>query len=44
MNPNDFYFPHEKLDCYRLARDVARWIARQSFARGDADLRKQLGV
>ena len=33
--------PHEKLDCYRLARDVARWVAAARFARGDADLRDQ---
>lgn len=38
---NDYYFPHETLDCYTLARDVARWIGAADFARGDADLRDQ---
>jgi four helix bundle protein len=26
------------LDCYRLAEDVARWVADATFRRGDADL------
>jgi four helix bundle protein len=38
---NALYFPHEKLDCYRLAEDVARWVADATFRRGDADLRDQ---
>jgi four helix bundle protein len=38
---NALYFPHEKLDCYRLADEVARWLADATFRRGDADLRDQ---
>jgi four helix bundle protein len=41
MNDNELYFPHEKLDCYRLVEDVARWVADATFKRGDADLRDQ---
>jgi hypothetical protein len=43
MNDSKLYFPHEKLDCYQLAEDVARWVANQTFKRGDADLRDQAG-
>lgn len=35
------YFAHEKLDCYRLARDVARWMMKQRFPRGLSNLRDQ---
>ena len=38
---SDYFFPHEKLDCYRLARDVARWIAATDFPRGDGKLKDQ---
>ncbi|MGM0559180.1 MAG: four helix bundle protein [Myxococcota bacterium] len=41
MNDQELYFPHEKLDCYRLAEEVARWVADATFRRGDADLRDQ---
>src|SRR5690606_14079433 len=41
MRNDDYYFPHETLDCYTLARDVARWIAARQVARGDSDLRDQ---
>ena len=34
-------FGHEKLDCYRLAIEVARWIKASTFPRGDADLKDQ---
>ena len=36
---SDLFFPHERLDCYQLARDVAQWIATVDFP--DADLRNQ---
>ena len=32
---------HEGLDVYRLALDVARWVVKQSFPRGLADLKNQ---
>ena len=32
-------FDHEQLDCYRLAVEVARWMRKASFPRGDADLK-----
>ena len=35
------HFSHEQLDCYRLAVEVARWMRKAQFARGDADLRDQ---
>jgi four helix bundle protein len=34
-------FDHERLDCYRLATEVARWLRGTKFPRGDAALRKQ---
>lgn len=34
-------FPHENLDCYRLAVDIARWVVRQKFPAGAADLGDQ---
>ena len=41
MRNDDYYFPHETLHCYALARDVARWVGDATFPRGDADLRDQ---
>ena len=41
MNDDELYFPHEKLDCYRVAKEVAEWVADATFRRGDADLRNQ---
>jgi len=35
-------FRHETLDVYRLALEVARWVRKARFPRGDAELRKQL--
>ena len=35
-------FAHEKLDCYRLAVDFARWAAWQTFPRHRSHLRDQL--
>lgn len=32
---------HEKLDVYRLAVQVARWVRTTRFPRGDADLKDQ---
>ena len=34
-------FPHEQLDCYRLAVEVARWMGRAKFPPGCADLADQ---
>ena len=34
-------FHHEGLDVYRLALEVARWVKKARFARGDADLKNQ---
>jgi four helix bundle protein len=36
-----YQFAHERLDCYKLAVEVARWFERSRFARGRAELRKQ---
>jgi four helix bundle protein len=36
-----FAFAHESLDVYRLALDVARWVAMARFGPGMADLRDQ---
>ena len=36
-----YQFAHERLDCYKLAVEVARWFARNRFPRGRAELRKQ---
>ncbi|MCB9793429.1 MAG: four helix bundle protein [Alphaproteobacteria bacterium] len=36
------YLPHENLDCYRLAVEVAREVRGLDFPRGDSDLRNQL--
>ena len=41
MNDDELYFPHEKLDCYRIAKEVAEWVADATFRRGDSDLRDQ---
>ena len=41
MNDDELYFPHEKLDCYQVAEEVANWVADATFRRGDADLRNQ---
>ncbi len=32
---------HERLDAYQVALDVARWMVRQPFPRGLADLKNQ---
>ena len=32
---------HERLDAYRVALEVARWMVRQPFPRGLADLKNQ---
>ena len=32
---------HERLDAYRLARSVARWVRATPFPRGDAPLKDQ---
>ena len=34
-------FDHERLDCYKLALGVSRWLRTTRFPRGDADLRRQ---
>ena len=34
-------FPHESLDCYRLAVGVARWTAQARFPSGRDELRDQ---
>ena len=34
-----YLFSHEQLDCYRLAVEVARWMRKAQFPRGDADLK-----
>jgi four helix bundle protein len=34
-------FPHESLDCYRLAVSVARWVAATRFPARNADLADQ---
>ena len=41
VDPMHHPFAHEKLDCYRLAVEVARWFQQTSFPRGRAELRKQ---
>ena len=35
-------FRHEKMDCYRLALEVALWARSQEFQRGDAELKNQM--
>src|SRR5689334_21324883 len=37
----DYGFPHESLDCYRLAVGVARWTAAARFPGRHADLADQ---
>lgn len=37
----DYRFDHENLDCYRLALDVARWVADAAFPANSASLRDQ---
>ena len=37
-----YEFDHERLDVYRIARDVARWLQRQKFPRGTAHLKDQI--
>lgn len=34
-------FNHENLDCYRLALEVARWVAKAPFGQAGASLREQ---
>lgn len=34
----DSFFPHERLDCYRLAISVARWVAAARFPARSAHL------
>ena len=36
------YFDHEKLDCYSLATDFARWACKQPFPAYRSKLRDQL--
>ena len=36
-----YMFAHERLDCYNLAVEVARWFQRVSFPRGRSKLREQ---
>ena len=36
-----YQFAHERLDCYKLAVEVARWFEQNRFPRGRAELRKQ---
>jgi four helix bundle protein len=36
-----FVFDHERLDAYRLAVEVVRWLASTKFPPGNADLRDQ---
>jgi four helix bundle protein len=38
----DFKYGHERLDCYRLARELAEWAARQSLPSERRHLRDQL--
>ena len=38
----EFDFDHERLDCYRLAREVARWACKQPFPAYRSKLRDQL--
>lgn len=38
----DSYFDHEKLDCYALATDFARWACKQPFPAYRGKLRDQL--
>lgn len=40
--PSSFRFPHETLDCYRLAVEVARTCAAFTLPAGRAPLRDQL--
>jgi len=37
----DFPFDHERFDVYRVAMEVARWVATAPFPAGNADLRDQ---
>jgi len=41
VDPMHHPFAQEKLDCYRLAVEVARWFQQASLPRGRAELRKQ---
>ena len=36
-----FRFPHENLDCYKLAVEVARWFQQASFPKGRTELKQQ---
>ncbi|MCB9795456.1 MAG: four helix bundle protein [Alphaproteobacteria bacterium] len=40
-HPDMAPLPHEKLDCYRLAVEVALAVRRLKFPRGEAELRNQ---
>ena len=35
------FFPHERLDCYRLAREVAQWVVTAKFPPRSGDLHDQ---
>ncbi len=35
------FFPHERLDCYRLAREVAQWTLSAKFPPRSGDLHDQ---
>ncbi|MBM4367475.1 MAG: four helix bundle protein [Deltaproteobacteria bacterium] len=35
------YFPYERLDCYRLAREVAPWVREARFPPRSGDLHDQ---
>ena len=41
MKQPQFHFAHETLDAYRLAVEVARWVASVRFPRGSSGLKKQ---
>jgi len=36
-----FRFPHDNLDCYKLAVEVARWFQQASFPKGRTELKQQ---
>jgi len=42
MGEREFEFNHEGLDCYRLAVDVAKWCAVQTFPSERKHLRDQM--
>ena len=36
-----YYFNHEQLECYALAREVVRWLEEKKFPAGRSSLKKQ---